>query len=359
MTMKCWDRRSAAAAAAAALVVACALAAQAVVLLPSTEAAGVVDVEASSRDAVSLTGFCTGTSMYNATFCNDNSTCCPYKWSPNGYGCCTMPNAVCCSNGYTCCPEGTECRDSGTSWDVITSCVPKQVPGGGAAATRQDGAVTGKQVCKIGISRPFNQTKKKCLIIGDSVSIGYTPYVAEQLADICDVQHSPNSGDGGACETAYGLQCLEYFLTSSSGHPIHPDFIMFNWGLHNQVANNATPVPGQSGRQEDYIGPLTAITQRLLQTNATLLFAITSPELCSVEQDDIVLRLNKQAIALMRSHSIPTVNLHSAIVNKCGPVPQSECFGQQGCWCPHCPPGYEWLAQSTISPAIRALLLQS
>ena len=79
------------------------------------------------------------------------------------------------------------------------------------------------------------------------------------------------------------------------------------------MPNNSSGVPGQSGREADYIGPLTKITQRLLQTKAKLLFAITSPELCSVQQDDIVLQLNHQATQLMAQYNIPTVNLHSAV----------------------------------------------
>eukprot|EP00056_Hartaetosiga_gracilis_P001329 m.44245 g.44245 ORF g.44245 m.44245 type:complete len:327 (-) comp10592_c0_seq1:1140-2120(-) len=292
------------------------------------------------------TGVCGGNANYNGTFCDADSTCCQYHWSPNGYGCCTMPNAVCCDNGYTCCPSGTTCHDSGPSWSVTTQCLD---------SSGKD-VRTGEQICKIGIGRPFESGKKSCLIIGDSVSIGYTPFVATQLADVCDVQHSPYSGDGGACETAYGEQCLKYFLQSSSGHKFHADLIMFNWGLHNIVTNGSV-VPGQSGYAKDYIAPLRNITHTLAtKTNATLLFAITSPELCSVTEDATVQSLNNQAVALMKEYSIPTVDLHSAIVNKCGPPPQQSCFGLKGCWCPHCPPGYEWLAESTISPAIRSLL---
>jgi hypothetical protein len=51
----------------------------------------------------------------------------------------------------------------------------------------------------------MSTTKKNCLITGDSVSLGYTPFLAAALADICVVQHAPAGGDGGAEETAYGL----------------------------------------------------------------------------------------------------------------------------------------------------------
>ena len=42
-------------------------------------------------------------------------------------------------------------------------------------------------------------------------------------------------GDGGAEETAYGLQCLDYmyWLRSPSGVPVKPDLIYFNFGLHD------------------------------------------------------------------------------------------------------------------------------
>jgi len=53
---------------------------------------------------------------------------------------------------------------------------------------------------------------------------------------------------------------------------------------------------------------------------------------------------------------IPQVDLHKPIIEKCGPVPQASCFGQVGCWSPHCPPGYAWLADNYISPVIRGAL---
>jgi hypothetical protein len=31
----------------------------------------------------------------------------------------------------------------------------------------------------------------------------------------------------------------------------------------------------------------------------------------------------------------------------------SMCVCVADCWCPHCPTGYEWLANSTIVPAIQ------
>ena len=89
-----------------------------------------------------------------------------------------------------------------------------------------------------------------------------TPYVNQLLngsAGGCMVQHSPYAGDGGAEETAYGWQCLEYFLTAADGGSVLPDLdlVYFNWGLHNLVAPGGHVVPGQSGYTTDYLPFLT------------------------------------------------------------------------------------------------------
>ena len=39
--------------------------------------------------------------------CPDGSTCC--KLSSGQWGCCPLPNAVCCSDGEHCCPQVYTC----------------------------------------------------------------------------------------------------------------------------------------------------------------------------------------------------------------------------------------------------------
>ena len=58
----------------------------------------------------------------------------------------------------------------------------------------------------------------------------------------------------------------------------------------------------------------------------------------------------------MAANGVPVVDTHTPIIAKCGAAPTAECFGLKGCWCPHCPPGYNWLASTVIAPAIRAAL---
>ncbi|XP_076460916.1 progranulin-like isoform X2 [Babylonia areolata] len=45
--------------------------------------------------------------MCNATrSCPTGNTCC---WTPSGWGCCPLPQAVCCQDGVHCCPNGYTC----------------------------------------------------------------------------------------------------------------------------------------------------------------------------------------------------------------------------------------------------------
>jgi len=88
------------------------------------------------------------------------------------------------------------------------------------------------------ICRPsptYTSANKTCLIIGDSVSIGYTSPLTPMMRSSCDLLHAPYSSDGGACDTRYGLQCGEMWLSQSLGGQGSPryDVITFNFGLHD------------------------------------------------------------------------------------------------------------------------------
>ena len=298
---------------------------------------------------------------YNRTACPlDVATCCEQKWMPSekNYGCAPYPNAVCCSNGYTSCPSGHTCVDSGKGWAVVTKCEKASIGAPVSLDTDPD-ANLGAQVCKTGGPLPFDANRKNVVIMGDSVSIGYEPFIAAALADVALVQHSPWGGDGGAEETEYGFRCLEYLLRAPDGTPQVPDVLFFNWGLHN--IRNST-VPGQAGPIDAYAPWLDKIAARLaaLAPTTNVLFGLTSPMLCNAALDDVVVANNRLAAAIMARRGIPTVDMHAAITGKCGPVPQASCFGSHGCFCPHCPAhggaGYSWLANSLLVPAIRKAL---
>lgn len=208
----------------------------------------------------------------------------------------------------------------------------------------------------------MSSTLKNVLIIGDSLSIGYTPFVAADLADVALVQHAPwDVSDGGAEEAAYFLQCLDNWLHSPSGMPLQVDLIYFNSGMHNLLAPGSSTVPGQSGTYDEYASEL---AQGVLQLQAyakasgtKLLYGLTTPFLCSADTDGIIAHtLNANASAIMAAQGIAVVDQHAPIIAKCGVAPVASCFALKGCFCPHCPPGYSWLSSTVIAPAIRAML---
>eukprot|EP00938_MAST-03A_sp_MAST-3A-sp1_P005025 g5025.t1 len=292
----------------------------------------------------------------NRTACPSTSTCCKQLWSPSegNWGCSTFQNATCCKNGYTSCPSGHMCLDatSGAPWSVTTTC-----------SRGWERIIQGEQVCKQGAPLAFDTTKKNVIILGDSVSIGYTPFVASQLETIALVQHTPWGGDGGAEETAYGWKCLDFLLRAPNGSKLRPDLLYFNFGLHNlidPIHNPGVVIRGQSGLVSDYMPYLEKIVEYLVEwarDDVKLMFALTSPMMNSKTVDDIVLKNNANAQELMNRFNISTIDLHAPIVNSCGAVPQASCMGVESCWSPHCPKGYGWLANSTVTPAIRDMLI--
>ena len=128
------------------------------------------------------------------------------------------------------------------------------------------------------------------------------------------------------------LRCLKYLLRAPTGTFIAPDILYFNWGLHNLILNVNNTIPGQSGPVSAYAPYLEKIVSRLIG----LWFKIKYKHkidiwhfismICNKEVDDIV-KNNANAESIMLKYNITTINLHEAIVSKCGPVPQSQCWG--------------------------------
>jgi hypothetical protein len=303
-----------------------------------------------------------------------------------------------------CCPKAHKCVFSSPYNPWEASSHPQTatcVPDGLGITARTDASqlpnTTGIYPCKPGAALPSRPLPgKNVLVIGDSVSLGWTPPLAELLKEEALVQHSPGGGDGGAEETAYGLQCLDYFLRSPNGTMNVPDVLIFNWGLHDGPYLGPFPwtgpgtyhwsgpgnmtIPGQEGPEWLYSSQLSQITEQLVawvaahNNHTKLLFALTSPMVCNETSDGDVAWLNVQAATIMARLGVQVVDLHAPIIRMCGAAPQPTCFGLGNGFCPHCiggnqtedgihfaPPnvtfgGYAWLARTTIAPAVRDLL---
>lgn len=121
----------------------------------------------------------------------------------------------------------------------------------------------------------------RVLLIGDSISIGYTVAVQEMMKGKANV-HRPLTNCG---PTTKGLESLDDWLdTGGEGKPW--EVIHFNWGLHDlkymgpNMENLADP-DAETSRpqvsQEDYRQNLTELVARLKETGATLIWRNTTP----------------------------------------------------------------------------------
>jgi hypothetical protein len=294
------------------------------------------------------------TGLYNETRCPAWATCMSNPYSGTGFGCAPYPNATIC-NAFQACPAATTCvlrNGSGNLTDLhsVYTCVPRA--GGGAAYG------SSRCSCKPGAPLPLSPSLKNVLIIGDSISLGYTPAVSAALADVALVQHAPFSGDGGAEESAYALQCAApFWLSSPRGERLAWDLIFVNSGMHNSGQGADWIVPGQSGEPAAYGAELNALLSLLAARVPALLVGITSPMLCNASIDAVISStLNVAARLIVAELGLSSVDLYKAVTDACGAVPQASCFGQAGGFCPHSnEAGYAMLA-GVIAPSIRAAL---
>jgi len=143
----------------------------------------------------------------------------------------------------------------------------------------------------------------RVLLIGDSISIGYTPAVRELLRGVANVHRIPDNG--GA--TSLALLMLDEWLGDG-----HWDAIHFNFGLHD-----VTRVPPDTVRTlpDVYAENLRRIVARLQKTGAQLIFATTTPvpghtQNPTREAADVI-EFNRRAVALMTELGVPVDDLYA------------------------------------------------
>ena len=136
----------------------------------------------------------------------------------------------------------------------------------------------------------------RVLLIGDSVSRGYTQATRKVLAGKANVHRAPaNCGP-----TASGLKNLEVWLGDGKWDVIH-----FNFGIHDR----GTPAA-------DYVKRLETIVTRLEKTGAKLIWASTTPIPDNPAQKQTagsIVEKNALAAEVMKKHGIPTDDLFAAM----------------------------------------------
>ena len=171
----------------------------------------------------------------------------------------------------------------------------------------------------------------RVLLIGDSVSRGYTQPTRAALAGVANVHRAPaNCGP-----TAAGVKNLEVWLGGGKWDVIH-----FNFGIHDR----GTPAA-------DYVNRLEAIVGRLEKTGAKLVWASTTPIPDNPAQKQTarsIVEKNALAAEVMRKHGIPTDDLFAALTPRLAELQNPHDVHFTGA-------GYEFLG-ARVAAAIRAAL---
>ncbi len=156
----------------------------------------------------------------------------------------------------------------------------------------------------------------RVLLYGDSISIGYTPYVRKKLAGSVTAQRIPcNGGD-----TASGFAKLKQAGMEKGKW----DVIHFNWGLHDlkYVDEKGRKVSVAKGGQlrsvEEYKRNLVKLVALMKSSGAKLIFATTTPvgpnNAGRVEGD--AKKYNEAAVSVMKQHNIVINDLYGLVYPK-------------------------------------------
>lgn len=145
----------------------------------------------------------------------------------------------------------------------------------------------------------------RILLIGDSISIGYTLPVRKLLEGKANVHRIPTNGG----PTSNGVANLATWLGKDKWDVIH-----FNFGLHDLKI-----MPGGKRQVEpaDYESNLRALVTELRKTGAKLVFATTTPvpegKLATPRNSADVALYNQIALKVMTEHGVAIDDLNAAI----------------------------------------------
>lgn len=181
----------------------------------------------------------------------------------------------------------------------------------------------------------------RVLLLGDSISIGYTLPTRARLAGKANV-HRPAEN---CSESAKGVRTIEKWLGAGKWDVIH-----FNFGLHDvkYVDEKGTLVSPEKGKQvasvAAYEKNLRALVATLKKTGAKLIFAATTPVPAGsagrIEHSEIP--YNAAAIRVMKENGVAVDDLHAFVVARQDKIqlPKNVHFTTDG---------YEQLADTVVA----------
>jgi acyl-CoA thioesterase-1 len=164
-----------------------------------------------------------------------------------------------------------------------------------------------------------NQDLPNVLIIGDSISIGYTPFVREILKYRANVyrpmldDEKPENCSG----TTKGVENIDRWIGDTKWEVIH-----FNFGLHDikhvdpaTGENSTNPKHPQQAPLKQYKQNLEIMVEKLKATRAKLIFATTTPYPDVVEgplrKPGMPQKYNREAVKIMNKNNVIINDLYA------------------------------------------------
>ena len=141
----------------------------------------------------------------------------------------------------------------------------------------------------------------RVLLIGDSISMGYTLPVRTLLKGKVNLHRIPTNGG----PTTRGVENIEQWLGKGKWDMIH-----FNWGLHDLKYINGKHQVSIA----EYEANLKKLVKRLKKTNAKLIWCSTTPVPLNVNpprKNEDVLKFNQVAAAIMKNEEVEINDLYS------------------------------------------------
>jgi len=184
----------------------------------------------------------------------------------------------------------------------------------------------------------------RVLLIGDSISVGYTLPVRKLLEGKANLLRIPVNGG----PTSRGLESLSEWLGTKKWDVIH-----FNWGLHDikRLKDGKVDVSGDwQVPAEQYAQNLETLAATLEATGAKLIWASTTPvpEGAGGRVPGDEIKANAIAEKVMKKHGIPRDDLRAHVLPHLGQYqqPANVHFTSRG---------YEYLAKQVAQTILETL----
>ena len=224
-----------------------------------------------------------------------------------------------------------------------------------AAAPKKEQVSTPFKESKVRRANPFQDpfanpiddpALPRVLIIGDSISIGYTTGVRKLLSSKANVHRVK----GNCRYSAFGAEHIDSWIGEGDWDLIHFNFGLWDWYGWSQE-QKATP--------ESYAANLDQIVTKLKATKAQLIFGVTTPPCIGPETkvkiivtEERAKAFNDAALAVMKKHGVAINDLYAPIAGK-------RAQYQQGANNVHYNNAGKSLQAKQVAQAIEAALTQS